>query len=161
MLQMYIKKGRLKKFWMLNVERGMMLLNVEGAITSRSFRRKRLDDFLHLGYPLLARLPLVDRHIGQAFERSGVGKMGTILLERSETFVSHTHIEVIVDLAQIDIFSLVPSRQEGVAQEVLGRLTVLKIMESQAIQRGIMATEYYLKMVCVDIFQNKFLDFCE
>lgn len=39
MLQMYIKKGRLKKFWMLNVERGMMmlLLNVEGAITSRSF----------------------------------------------------------------------------------------------------------------------------
>lgn len=126
-----------------------------------TFRRKRLDDFLHLGYPLLARLPLIDRHIGQAFERSGVGKMGTILLERSETFVSHTHIEVIVDLAQIDLFSLVPSRQEGVAQEVLGRLTVLKIMESQAIQRGIMATEYYLKMVCVDIFQNKFLDFCE
>lgn len=37
MLQTYIKKGRLKKFWMLNVERGMMLLlNVEGTITSRS-----------------------------------------------------------------------------------------------------------------------------
>lgn len=37
MLQMYIKKGRLKEFWLLNVGWGMMLLlYVEGAIAHPS-----------------------------------------------------------------------------------------------------------------------------
>lgn len=37
MLQMYIKKGRLKEFWVLNVEWGMMLLlNDEGTIAHPS-----------------------------------------------------------------------------------------------------------------------------
>lgn len=37
MLQMYIKKGRLKEFWLLNVGWGMMLLlNDEGTIAHPS-----------------------------------------------------------------------------------------------------------------------------
>lgn len=37
MLQMYIKKGRLKEFWLLNVVWGMMLLlNDEGIIAHPS-----------------------------------------------------------------------------------------------------------------------------